>query len=89
MLPDELLLRKASTAAHDGWLPRRAPDRTWGGHGIGLPCAVCEVPITKEEMELEVEVAQDGGVTPDPATFHLHPRCFFSAWDFERKQESV
>jgi hypothetical protein len=49
---------------------------------------VCEVPITKEEMELEVEVAQDGGVTPDLATLHLHPRCFISAWDFERKQES-
>jgi hypothetical protein len=49
---------------------------------------VCEVPITKEEVELEVEVAQDGGLTPDLAKFHLHPRCFFSAWDFEPKQES-
>jgi hypothetical protein len=29
-------------------------------------------------MELEVEVAPDGGFTPDRATFRLHPRCLFS-----------
>lgn len=78
MLLEELLLRKASTAVHNVSLPRRASHRTWGGPGIGLPCAACEVPITKEEVELEVEVAQDGAFTPDLATFRLHPRCLFS-----------
>jgi hypothetical protein len=77
-------LRKASTAVQSGWLVRRASDRTWGGMGIGAPCAVCDVIITPAEAEIEVEFAQDG-TTPGLGKFHAHPRCF-AAWDLERTE---
>jgi hypothetical protein len=84
MRPDELL-RKASTAVQSGRLPTDAPHRTWGGFGIGAPCAVCEVIITPADAELEVEFIENG-TTSDASTFHVHP-CCFTAWDAERTQE--
>ena len=86
MSTDELL-RRASVAIQSGRLPRRAPDCTWGGFGIGAPCAVCEVTITPTEAELEVEFTQDG-TTPGLGKFHAHPRCFY-VWDVERKQLDI
>jgi len=84
-MPDEPRLREqARHAIQNGKLPARRPDRTWGGPGVGAECAVCEKPLTKDEMELEIEFARDtdgGAVWNDK--FHLHPRCF-AAWEFER-----
>ena len=41
---DEHVLReKARAVVHDGQLPARQPDRTWGGPGVGAPCTVCEL----------------------------------------------
>lgn len=86
-MPDEAVLReKARAAVHQGKLPSRGPDRVWGGPGIGVPCAVCGVPVTKDEMEFEIQFARDGG-SPDLDKFHLHRRCF-AAWEFERRGAS-
>jgi hypothetical protein len=82
---DEIVLRaKAMAAVQQGKLPRKSPDRVWGGPGVGAPCAVCELPIEKAEMEFEIQFAVDGkGGGGDLDKFHLHRRCF-AAWEFER-----
>ena len=48
---------------------------------MGAPCAICELPVTPEqlEFELEFEMAEAGGVKK----LHVHLRCF-AAWGVER-----
>jgi hypothetical protein len=86
-MPDEADLRnKAREVVRQGKLPARPPNRVWGGPGVDAPCAVCELPVGKNEMELEVQFARDGhGGGGDLDKFHLHRRCF-AAWEFERQQ---
>ena len=82
-MPDEPILREQARAAiRDGELPSRRPTRTWGGPGVGADCAVCGVPVTTDEMELEIQFARDGG-NPGLDKYHVHIRCF-AAWEFER-----
>jgi hypothetical protein len=82
-MPDEVALRaKARAVILSGKLPSRAPDRVWGGPGVGAPCEVCGLPITKQEKEFQIEFEQQGGGGLDK--FHVHIRCF-AAWEFERK----
>jgi len=84
-MPDELILRaKARAVVENGRLPGRSPDRTWGGPGVGADCAVCERPVTKQELEFEIEFARDGDF-PGLDGFHVHIRCF-AAWEFERSK---
>ena len=84
-MPDETRLREQARAAiKNGKMPARAPDRTWGGPGVGAECSVCGRPVTKDELEFEIEFAHDGG-TPGLDKFHVHLRCF-AAWEFERNK---
>jgi hypothetical protein len=83
LMPDESRLRaQARAAVRDGKLPARAPDHTWGGPGIGAPCAVCDVPVAVEEMEFEIDFVLEGGA-PGLDKYHVHIRCF-AAWELER-----
>ena len=80
---DENAVREmARDAMRRGKLPRRAPDRTWGGPGVGAPCQICERPVTDTEMEFEIQFARDGD-NPGLDKFHVHLNCF-AAWEFER-----
>ncbi len=82
-MPDEAILReKARAAIQNGKLPRQRPDRTWGGPGVGAICSVCAKPVTKTELEIEIQFARDGDA-PGLDKFHVHVRCF-AAWEFER-----
>ena len=82
-MPDEAILRQhAREALQTGRLPRRQPDRTWGGPGVGAPCAVCNQPVSRDEMEFEIQF-EHGGATPGLDKFHVHLRCF-AAWEMER-----
>lgn len=82
-MPDEKILREQARAAiASGKLPARRPDRTWGGPGVGALCAVCELPVKKDELEFEIQFARDGD-NPGLDKFHVHVRCF-AAWEFER-----
>ena len=87
-MPDERVLReKARAAVEGGKLPRRRPDRTWGGPGVGAACAVCDEPVTSSQSEFEIQFARDGN-NPGLDRFHFHIRCF-AAWEFERRQDGA
>ena len=87
-MPDEIILREqARDAIRTGKLPNRAPDRTWGGPGVGAPCSVYRLPVRKDEKEMEIQFARDGG-DPGLDKFHVHIRCF-AAWEFERGQSEI
>ena len=82
-MPDEVILReKAKEVIRTGKLPNRRPDRTWGGPGVGALCSVCQLPVTKDELEFEIQFAHDGD-NPGLDKFHVHIRCF-AAWELER-----
>lgn len=57
------------------------PNRTWGGPGADLECAVCDQPIARTQMEYEVQFVAEGSRLP--AVFHLHLACC-AAWELER-----
>jgi hypothetical protein len=83
---DEQLVRaKVREVLKAGKLPNRRPDRTWGGPGVGAPCTVCDLPVTKDELEFEIEFAHDGD-HPGLDKYHVHVRCF-AAWEFERRRD--
>ena len=79
MLDETILREKARAVVLSGKLPARRPDRTWGGPGVGALCSVCQLPVTKDELEFEIQFARDGGLDK----YHVHVRCF-AAWEFER-----
>ena len=81
-MDEESLREKARLVVRNGKLPRRRPDRTWGGPGVGAQCAICELPVQATEMEFEIEFARDGS-NPGLDKFHVHLQCF-AAWEFER-----
>jgi len=70
------LRKKARQAMDYGRLPKGRPSRTWGGRGSDARCAVCDLPIFPDQLELEMEFADQG-------TFHLHVSCSY-AWFAER-----
>jgi hypothetical protein len=81
-MDEDAVREKAREAIQHGKLPRRAPDRTWGGPGVSAPCAICDRPVTDREMEFEIQFARDGD-NPGLDKFHVHLNCF-AAWEFER-----
>jgi hypothetical protein len=84
-MSDEPRLREqAREAVRSGKIPGRRQDRTWGGPGVGAPCSVCGKPVSKHEMELEIQFARNGDAS-GLDKFNLHVRCF-AAWEFERNK---
>lgn len=68
----------ARVMVHEFGLPAVAPSRMWGGHGNGLPCALCAEVIPEHEVEYEVEALLAGQVQ----TFRFHFLCH-AAWQLE------
>lgn len=84
-MPDEGVLReKAREVIRQGKLPSETPTRVWGGPGVGARCSVCELPVTKQEKEFEIQFERDGD-NPGLDKYHVHIRCF-AAWEFERRR---
>lgn len=80
-MTDEKLREKVREAVRTGKLPNRRPDRTWGGPGVGAPCAICGASVEDHEVELEVEFTRRGDRTGRDR-YHVHVRCM-AAWEFE------
>lgn len=79
-----VLRARARQAIETGKLPRRRPDRTWGGPGAGAYCTICGAPVKGDEVELEIEFAlQDDGSGIDK--HHVHFHCF-AAWETELRK---
>ncbi len=86
-MPTEAALRRlARLVLESRKVPRRDPDRTWGGPGVELPCTVCAHPITPDQVEYEVQFAREGG-NPWLDRFHFHLRCF-AVWELERTKSN-
>jgi hypothetical protein len=60
-----------------------AKARAWGGPGVGVACAICNVPVGADEAEFEIGFSQDGD-DPGLHKYHVHIPCF-AAWEFERE----
>jgi hypothetical protein len=84
-MDEEPLREKARQVLRDGKLPNRQPDRTWGGPGVGAMCSVCDLPVTADRLEFEIEFARDGD-NPGLDKYHVHIRCF-AVWEFERGRD--
>jgi hypothetical protein len=70
MSHDNLLHEKARGAMQSGELPRRSPDKIYGGPATGALCAVCGASTTRGEVELELEYSGD-----TPRAYRTHPSC--------------
>ncbi len=62
-------------------LPHRDPDRMWGGPSPGGPCAVCHIPLKRNELEMELEFRSGDSTGAD--RYHLHVGCF-AAWQSKK-----
>lgn len=62
------LHQQARAAIQSGKLPSRVPDRTWGGPGVGAACPICGLPVSRQEMEFEMEFARDKFLSISNAT---------------------
>jgi hypothetical protein len=56
----------------------------WGGHGSGLVCSLCDVPILETETEMELEY--EGSVENSVVRFHLQCQ---SIWESARRVPSA
>ena len=85
-MDEALLCERARTAIREGKLPTGAPYRTWGGPGIGVPCAVCEVPVSRDGMGFQVQFPLGPGAAP-VNVYHVHTGCY-AAWEVERTRSA-
>jgi len=82
-MPNEDEVRAlARQALKRSTIPRRDPDRTWGGPGVDMACSICGKRIPPTITEYELQFSHDGA-HPGLDRFHLHLRCF-AAWEMER-----
>lgn len=65
-----------------GTLPRKPPQKVWGGRGTRRQCAACDEIISDAEVEIEVEVETEAAGSAHHLFFH--PRCRV-LWEEERQ----
>lgn len=61
-----------------GELPRDGAARIWAGYGRGEDCTACGLPISREDVEYELEFPQSS-----PRVVRLHRGCC-EVWNTER-----
>jgi hypothetical protein len=83
-MPDDALLREmARERLRAGKLPSHVTGRAiFGQRGSGAACGVCDVMITRDEIEGAVEISHHGAAS-GTETYHFHARCY-EAWAVER-----
>jgi len=65
-----------------GTLPRKPPQKVWGGRGTRRQCAACDEIISDAEVEIEVEVEAE--TADGRGHLFFHPRCRV-LWEEERQ----
>ena len=60
-----------------GQLPSEVPSHMWGGDGTGQVCSLCDMPIQRDEIEIEIDSKGPAG-----QTFRFHIVCRF-VWQLE------
>ena len=83
MADEAALAAKVCDAIRAGSRRGGPTNRTFGGPGDGAICVVCGEPVTRSQMELEIEFNRHG-TAPGLDRYHLHTKCF-AAWEAERK----
>jgi hypothetical protein len=58
-------------------LPYQEPLRTWAGRGSGALCNLCKAPISRQDIEYEVELLGPAG---NLSGLHFHFNCY-RAWE--------
>ena len=81
-LSDLALRALARRAMRSEQVPRHAPDETRARAGTRAPCAICEDPITSDQIEIEMRFCPDPGC-PIITVYPLHAPCF-RIWQEER-----
>jgi hypothetical protein len=76
------LRERAQAHLQSGKLPNISPRRVWGGPGVGVECVVCDLPVSADQSEMQVEFLRNHGAEV-LEVFHFHARCF-AAWELER-----
>jgi hypothetical protein len=80
-MADDSLREKARERLRAGKLPSRVTGRAmFGERGSGAACGVCDVVITRDEIEGAVEVSHEASGTE---IYRFHARCY-EAWAVER-----
>lgn len=79
MSEQHTLRQKARQAIRDRKMPRRYPERLWGGPGTGARCAICDEPMGPDDIEFELEFPRSDD-HPGQGNPHVHTRCF-SEWE--------
>jgi hypothetical protein len=80
---DENTRDTSGAAIQAGKLPNRNPARIWGGRGLGTDCAICGIPVTHDQIAVEIEFDPDE-YGPDADSYHSHRSCF-AAWELDRR----
>ena len=75
-MPDLSLADKIRNKLDSHLLPTEEPWKTWAGYGQGMPCAGCDTPILKAQVEYEL-------IMEDETRFRLHIGCH-GLWVAER-----
>lgn len=73
------LRQKARKAIRDRKMPRRYPERLWGGPGTGARCTICDEPVGTDDIEFELEFPTGDDRRGD-GNPRVHTRCF-SEWE--------
>jgi hypothetical protein len=73
MSNDSYVRRKVREVMEAGKLPHRQPDHIWGGPGSGLSCAICDVALERDGVELEIQYLPDAG---SAGSYRVHVGCF-------------
>ena len=70
-----------------GELPCQPAARTWGSHGSGAPCSLCNGSVREDQIEYEVAVVDARGLA-EPRTLRFHLACH-AAWQSECRRPAA
>ena len=70
------LREKVRQAIVAGKLPNQEPALTFGGHGDGASCVICDEPITPHQIGFDIEFGPDAGGDAGSGPYYLHAPVF-------------